>query len=250
MDSPTVLLIALLLCFGLAAFSYVKHILDAKGSLASLVVGLTLILFGGLGYLLALLGFLVANYVITRFGFQKKRVLGVEEGKKGERKLGNVIANGAIPVFVVVVAGLFPGDIPTHMAVFLYVTAISVASSDTFASEIGVLFPGRVVLITDWSREVRPGVDGGISLPGTMAALLGALIASIIGWTALTLFPFPVSSFDPLLFTSSVVLGFLGCQVDSFIGATLEIKGWVHKGGVNILSIGSVVFLAGLLLLI
>ncbi len=50
-------------------------------------------------------------------------------------------------------------------------------NADTFASEIGVI-DRNVYMITNFKRTV-PGVNGGVSLTGEMAALGGSLIVGI-----------------------------------------------------------------------
>ena len=83
---------------------------------------------------------------------------GVQEGKKGERTHKNIIANGLVPVLVVVISFL-TGEQNSMLAGVAFLSAISVAAADTTASELGVLSP-RTYLITTLER-VPPGTDGG-----------------------------------------------------------------------------------------
>jgi uncharacterized membrane protein len=93
------------------------------------------------------------------------------------------------------------------------------------------------VLITAPHKHVAPGTDGGVSPLGQGAALFAALYVGITGYALFTLFaPATLSSTLPYLFIP-VAFGFLGCQVDSVMGATLELGGRMTKGWVNFLSI-------------
>jgi uncharacterized protein (TIGR00297 family) len=121
------------------------------------------------------------------------------------------------------------GQQESDAANLIYLTAVSVAASDTIASELGVL-SNRTFLITSMNR-VAVGTDGGVSVYGTAWALVGAAFASILGWMLL----FPWGMVDARLLIP-IAMGFLGCNMDSLIGATLERRGIVSKLGTNILS--------------
>ena len=63
--------------------------------------------------------------------------------------------------------------------------------------------------------KVSAGTDGGISLKGSFAALLGAAIVALIFWLS-----FSEISISILISITSV--GFLGCFFDSYLGARLQ----------------------------
>ena len=104
--------------------------------------------------------------------------------------------------------------------------SFAVISSDTFASEIGVL-DQKVYMITNFSRTT-PGVNGGISITGEIAAIAGSGIIAIAYMILSLNF---LSIYDFVFITA---LGFLGCQVDSVLGAVLENRGIISKGQVNL----------------
>jgi uncharacterized protein (TIGR00297 family) len=185
-------------------------------------------LFGSILWLGALIVFAVLGFVVTRYRLQVKIRTGVQEGKKGERTYRNVLANGLIPAVVALLAWGTSTE-GSLVASVVYIAALSEASSDTIASELGVL-SGRTRLITT-GEKVQPGTDGGVSAYGTMWAIVGAVAASIVGW----LFIIPGRSLDSYLLIP-VVAGFAGCVIDSVIGATLERWGWVDKLGNNVIS--------------
>jgi uncharacterized protein (TIGR00297 family) len=162
--------------------------------------------------------------------------MGVAEGKRGERSWRNVVANGAPPAAIAAVAGLVPAAFPPGAAGLVFLTAIAVAASDTLASEVGVLST-RAVLITKPSKRVPPGTDGGISRLGTAASLFAAVYVAATGFAVFTLAAPATMVASPLYMAVPVAFGFLGCQVDSVMGATLELGGRMTKGWVNFLSI-------------
>lgn len=236
-------------CTALAMLSYYRKIFSLSGSACAFVVGMIIGICGDVLWLLLLLVFLLTSFAATKFRFDWKKSQGFQEGAKGERSWRNVAANGAIPTAIAFLsfladasgsAGDFFGK---DIASFLFVSAIAVAASDTAASEIGIIDP-RVYMITTFRRVPR-GVDGGVSLTGTFAAFIAAAYSSAISyvvfsWFNQDLLHGPSTLFIPML------CGFLGCQIDSVIGATWEQRKKIGKLGNNFISIalGTLIALA------
>ena len=70
----------------------------------------------------------------------------------------------------------------------------------------------------------EPGLNGGFSPNGQLAALAGSSIIAILAFA---------SEAALTLATMIVVIGWLGCQVDSVLGAVFENRGFMNKGTVN-----------------
>lgn len=228
-------LIVLVLCAALTFLSWKLGLLTLDGSLASFAVGMVLGLFGGIGWLLVLVLFAVTGFLVTRYKMELKVRKGLQEGTKGERSHRNVIANGAVPLAVAVLTFLagWEGEVPA----LIYLSAICVAAADTTASELGIL-SDRVYLITTFERTT-PGVDGGVSLYGTIWATLASAFAALTGWVVI------MGTLPQLAVLIPIGMGVLGCFIDSIIGATLETKGWVTKlwNNVTSMALGAIVAL-------
>jgi len=122
---------------------------------------------------------------------------------------------------------------------------MAVLCSDTLASELGVFY--KAYLITNL-KEVPPGTDGGISKMGEIYAFIGALAPSLI---AMIIFLYGcVWTFNIYYIIYPTILGFVGCQIDSLLGATLERKGYIGKGMVNLISIFVCMLIMYLLLIL
>jgi uncharacterized protein (TIGR00297 family) len=204
------LLIALLACGGFALVAYGMRVLDVMGSVLAFVLALLIVRSpGGYLWLLLLIGFVFFGFVVTKLFWARKVEMGVAEGKKGVRGWRNVAANGLVPAILAVLAFW----VPKEFVLVGFVTAIATASSDTFASELGVL-SDRVYLITAPWKKVPRGTNGGISNWGHFMALAGALLPTAV---AIPLVGLPwTQAWIP------VVAGWLGCQVDSVLGALFE----------------------------
>ncbi len=195
------------------------RVLDRLGVYAAAALGL---LVGGLGHwtwLVILLGFLGASHKATKWRFEEKAEKGLCESADGHRSWGNVVANGGLPGLVAIIAWHL-GDHENGLWVFA--ASVGVAAADTFASEIGCLDP-RVRMITTM-KKCEPGINGGFSPNGQLAAAAGAMMIALLAFAV-----------DPewKIALAAALIGWLGCQVDSLLGAVLENRGMMTKGTVN-----------------
>lgn len=232
-------LISAVLCMLLGIFAYSRKVLDLKASLLAMVIGFFIIGYSDFFWFLLLLLFLIISYLVTVWKYGSKHKNGHSEGRNGERGVRNVVANGIIPLIIVVLSGPLE-SLSGGLAGFMFIVSISIATSDTFASEIGVI-ARKPRLITDPREVVEPGVDGGVSLLGNSAALLGSIIIALSGYflitdrlTSLGPHGLEASMFIVILV---VVIGWLGCQLDSLLGATLQKKGILNNDTVNFVTI-------------
>ena len=98
-------------------------------------------------------------------------------------------------------------------------------------------------------QPCEQGLNGGFSPNGQVAALLGSTVVAMLTFLAWTLTAEEDSVLNgPLLAVILGVVGWIGCQIDSLLGAVLENRGYLTKGSVNALSIaGGMVLMLGLL---
>lgn len=240
---PTMLILASALCVLLGLYTFLKRILDIKGSILAVVLGILLVIWSDFFWFLMMLTFLFASYWVTMWKYSKKKELGLGEGGGGERGARNVMANGIIPLAIAWFSGPL-NEISSGLPAFLFLVAISVATADTFASEIGVLAKNPR-LITDPKMIVTPGVNGGVSLLGHASAFLGALLVSLAGYFLMTdmFISTRIHGLDatPMVIVVPLLIGWFGCQLDSLLGATLQNKGYITNNLVNFITILSAV---------
>ncbi len=227
------------LCGALSGLAYYRDVLTADGAIAAFFVGMVIGIFGDVTWLLLLLFFLLSSFLATRYRFALKEAMGVQEGVRGERRASNVLANGIAPMVVAVGSAFNLPWLPKSVSGVLFLSALAVAGADTLASEIGVL-SRNAYLITNL-RRVAPGTDGGVSLLGQFSAFGAALYTALIGWVVLAYvgadYGFaPTMPMDSAFLLIPAVVGFVGCQVDSVVGATLELRGIVNKKTTNFIA--------------
>ena len=230
-------MISLTLVSALLLASGVRRMLDVSGLIAAMAVGLVVSLMGHWTWLAIMVVFLVLGSIATRWKFEEKRALSIHEGNEGVRGWRNVLANGAAPSIVAILSWLGDGD-----WYFLGMACCaSVALSDTLASEIGSLDPRTRSIIN--LEAVPPGTNGGMSPTGTFAALSGSLV---IAAATVLMLPYSHDGFhhdstlladaSGMTFVLITIVGWLGCQVDSVLGALLENEGYIGKPSGNFLA--------------
>ncbi len=150
-------------------------------------------------------------------------------------------------MFVAGVSMVMPDGFPKIISGIIFLSALSVAGADTLASEIGVLSK-HTHLITN-RKPVPAGTDGGVSRLGQLCAIGAAAYTSSVGWFVLSVlargygFESTMPA-NPAYLVIPAVIGFLGCQLDSVIGATLEQRGLVSKKVNNLISTSAGAMLA------
>lgn len=152
--------------------------------------------------------FVVGGSALTRLGYRNKENSGTAESRGGRRGAKNALANAGVAVVCALLAALTP--YPEAFAV-AFVASLGAAFADTAESEVGQLFSGTPRLLTTFTK-VPPGADGAISLPGTLAGVVAAVLTALLG-LAVGL----VESSGLALLVAAAA--FLGTVVDSLIGA-------------------------------
>ncbi|MGF7180047.1 DUF92 domain-containing protein [Tunturiibacter psychrotolerans] len=191
-----------------------------------LLVCLTLSLRGSGSFfgrpgLSALIVLFVLTFAATRYGRQKKESRGLAEARSG-RRASQVVANlGVAAVFAAL--GWYGACL----------AALAEAAADTVSSEVGQAVGGTTWLITKF-RRVPAGRDGGVSVGGTLAGVLGAGLVVMVGLPGLVRWRDGVVVF---------VCACAGLAFDSVLGATVEERGWL---GNDLVNFGSTLFAAGL----
>ena len=209
--------------------------LDTAGVAAAAFIGLLVGLLGHWSWLLILLSFLVFSHLATKWKFEDKKSRNMAESDDGHRGWVNVFANGGIPALIATIAFL---NEEWEYGLWMFGAAVSVAAADTFASEFGCL-DDNVRMITTL-KKCEPGINGGFSKTGQIAAFCGALIIGLMTFSAwyVTNLDEPIGDGISLML-AVIVIGWIGCQIDSFLGAWFENRGYLTKGGVNTLAITS-----------
>ncbi len=218
----------------IGALSYRLHFVDISGLISAFVVGFTVWYTGGPAAFTILLFYFIAAGIATKFKYKAKARLGIAQEAKGKRSWKNVFGSGTIPMLFSIgvylsrqlaVQGLVDPALP-FWVFGGYVGAVSTIAADTLASELGVFSKNKPRLITNLRRRVPTGTIGGVSLLGEIVALFaGTLIGYMLVLFAVFAPPLiPVSSPEQIyyLMPLAILTAFVGCNMDSLVGATLQ----------------------------
>ncbi len=178
--------------------------------------------------------FFVAGTAVSGLGWKKKKAFHLEQENNGKRTHLNAMANGGVAA----ICGALAWWLPEMRTVFMVMvlSSLAVATSDTFSSELGNLYGRRHIDILTFDRGKR-GADGVVSPEGTIFGLCGSLLIALV----YTLY-YPGIGFFVVL-----AAGIIGNLLDSFLGATLQRKGWLNNHHVNFLSTLFGAILAGII---
>ncbi len=173
-------------------------------------------LFGGGGWLwtLPLLVFFVLSSLLSQSLESVREPRPALEQKGARRDLAQVAANGGVALFIF---ALSAAGLPLRFAWPAFLGAVAAATADTWATELGTTFKPDARLVTTW-RRVPAGTSGGVTLPGTLAAVGGAAVIGVAGFV-----PLPVGGMAPFaLFLAATAGGVVGMFVDSLLGASYQ----------------------------
>jgi uncharacterized protein (TIGR00297 family) len=220
-----------IILFILGFVTYKRKALDIVGSAVMVIMGVVIIFSAGTNWLLLIILFLVMSLLATRYSKKYKRSLGQFEGRRTSK---NVISNGVVACFMAAFGGYYLPFVGG------FIGAIATATSDTLASEIGVLDTNPRLITT--FQKVDPGTNGAVSVLGTAVGIVGAAIIGIAAYF-LGIVPSPISAI-----MVSIISGTIGCFMDSVLGALFENHGLLTNEHVNLIAtiVGAI---AGILLI-
>lgn len=227
---------ALVFSFVLGYLSYRARIADISAMLSAILLGVVIIISSNIKWFFILLSFFLLGSLFTRYKYNYKLARGIAEKKGGIRGYKNVFSNSLAALSLAVGYGIFP----SHGQVLLaaYLGSIATACGDTLASEIGETYRGEPRMITTFKKAI-PGTDGAVSSLGEMAAFFGA--------AAIALLSFLLVQNNFGLAIAVIAGGFIGTNIDSVLGATLQQKGYLSNNGVNLFATISGAIVSGII---
>ncbi len=207
--------------------------LTVSGAIAGGLIGLFIFVGGGWTGLFLLATFFLLGTLATSWKRKQKTHSGMAQETGGQRKLGQVIANGGVAGMLGLLALFLPLQI--EGIALLMAGAFSSAMADTLSSELGTVYGKNFYNIITFKKDQK-GLDGVVSLEGTLIGIAGSVVVAAIycagfGWTE--------------HFIWIMLAGTTGNITDSVLGATLERKNLINNDVVNFLNtlVGAVVIL-------
>lgn len=168
--------------------------------------------------------FFIMGSAATSWQKHKKQPFATSAETKNGRSVLQVLANAGAAGIAGIVILFYPSL--TYLMLPAMAAAFASASADTLSSELGTVYGKRFFNIVSF-RPDRCGMDGVISLEGTVIGIGGSCIIAAIyalgyGWN--------------INFYFIVIAGTIGNLTDSILGAVLERKGRIGNDMVNFLN--------------
>ncbi|MHA1960959.1 MAG: DUF92 domain-containing protein [Candidatus Thorarchaeota archaeon] len=213
----------------MGTLAYKAGFVDISGLISAFIIGFAVWYTGGPASFTILLFFFLAAGMATKFKYNAKSKAGLAQEGKGKRSWKNVIGSGIIPLVFSI--GMYAANVSGNLDLAFwmfggFIGAVATTTADTLASEIGVFSKRKPRLITHLRRKVPKGTIGAVSLLGEGVALLAGLIIGVIALSFHLLAPgtVPINSVEQLVFLIplAVMTGFIGCNLDSLIGAIAQ----------------------------
>jgi uncharacterized protein (TIGR00297 family) len=245
-----ILLLLLILVAG-AVYSITARKLTVPAAITGVV--LALCVYGGEGFtgLAMMTTFFIAGSAATSWKMKWKRQQGLAESVKGTRTAMQVIANAGVAALCGLVELAYAPFEWYPLMPIMMAAAFAAATADTLSSELGNVYGSRYYNILSFRKDQR-GLNGVISLEGTLLGVAGSLLIALIfvvgfgrasGLGGVVGFGRASGSQGIASFISNAQLvgiillaGTIGNLADSLLGATLERKGWIGNNAVNFLN--------------
>jgi uncharacterized protein (TIGR00297 family) len=188
--------------------------------------------------LLPVLVLLVMTSLATRMGRKHKESLGTAENKHGREAsqvaanlgVAAIVSNAFVQSWMMEHALTLDRSAAAGPVLVLGLAALAEAAADTVSSELGQVLSGHPRMITTF-RKAEPGMDGAISVGGTLAGIVAAALVAAAGSWALNA--------GWRVLAVSWGAGVFGLLFDSVLGATAERRGWINNDAVNFISTAS-----------
>ncbi len=187
--------------------------LTNNGSAATFILAAFILGLGGWKWAVPIMTFFILSSVLSKIRKRSNESIETFFEKSGTRDYLQVLANGGIGGVLVIYNQIFPSEVNYY----IYLASLSAVCADTWATEIGTMQKRVTYNILNF-RKIEQGTSGGISIVGTMGAILGSLV---IAFSGLLWVDFQIATYFLVIITA----GLLGSFFDSFLGATIQAQG-------------------------
>ena len=187
---------------------YKWRFLTRSGSLNAYLIGVYLLGILGVEWAVPVIFFFISSVLFTKINTRANKKPSVISHP---RNSWQVIAN-SLPAIIFSALFLFTQN---SLFLFLFIASVAAVTADTWASEIGPVFNRKCFSLASF-KTGRAGISGGISVAGSLAALLGSFSVAILSYYLF---------FNELHFAIVLIIalsGFFASFVDSILGAFVE----------------------------
>ena len=216
--------------------AYVSGKLTLPASATGVIIALVIYFGAGLTGLAILAAFFLLGTVATSYKKEYKFKMQLVAANDERRTVSQVLANAGVAAILSVFTLVLEDNDPVFLV--MIAASFSSAAGDTFSSEFGNVYGRNFYRISTFKKDER-GLNGVISLEGTLFGILGSVMIGLIytiakGWS--------------FAFFAICISGIAGNLFDSLLGSIFERKGLLGNDAVNFLNTAFAALLAFLLM--
>ncbi|HEY1112133.1 MAG TPA: DUF92 domain-containing protein [Chitinophagaceae bacterium] len=209
--------------------------LDLPGALTGGLLAGLIYLGAGFTGIALMSAFFILGTLATGHKMTYKESLKAAEKSQGKRNAIQVFSNAGIPALCGLLAWIFPENASVFR--LMLAAGFSSATADTLSSELGTVYGKKFYNILTFQPD-RRGLDGVVSIEGTLLGALGSIAMALI---------FSIEFGFHYAFLWIFIAGIFGNWVDSVMGATLQRHHYLSNNGVNLFNTILAGLVAGLL---
>ena len=213
-----------LVLIAIVAASIATSRLTIGGALTGAVIAILMFLATGYTGVCILFAFFALGTTATIWKKKEKATLKVQHDQSVKRDGGQVFANGGVAGVMGALSYFFPEK--AQLCNLMMAASLSSAMADTLSSELGMIYGRRFYNVISWKKDAK-GLDGVISLEGTLIGVIGSAIIALI---------YAVGFEYSKGFWIIIIAGTIGNLSDSVLGASLERKHLLTNNGVNFMN--------------
>jgi uncharacterized protein (TIGR00297 family) len=211
--------------------------LTLPGALAGGMMAILIFIGAGYAGLSMLTAFFIFGTIATVWKRKEKQLVKLKEDQSVKRNAGQVLANGGVAAIIGALIFFIPAK--TELLRVMIAASLASAMADTLSSEFGMIYGRRFYNIITLKKD-NIGLDGVVSLEGTLIGIAGSVIIAIIyafffGWNN--------------AFWFILVAGTIGNLADSVLGALFERRHYLNNDLVNFMNTLIAALTAGLCIL-
>jgi len=223
MVDANLILLFFLLALGVILSVYTKK-LTLQGAFCGAAIAASIYLSTSFKGIILLASFFILAVWASSWKKALKEEYKLEEANNGTRNAGQVFANGGVAALSGIAGYLWPDY--QNVFVLMLASSLSSATADTISSEMGNVYGNKFFNILSFKPD-RRGLDGVVSIEGTLFGIAASAIVSIAfsffyGWGILSVI--------------IVAAGTVGNLTDSVLGAALERCQKLNNDMVNFLN--------------
>lgn len=195
--------------------AYKKKSLTKSGMIGAIILGTGIYLTTGFYGASTMILFFISSSGLSHYKKSNKEVVAKQFDKTGNRDITQVFANGGVGLVYGILYMI--SDNPIYL--ILFTIAFAAANADTWSTEIGVLDNRNPIHLRNFKR-VPKGTSGAVSLLGTFAGFMGALLIGI--YSALYINFILDIRVEVIYILLISIFGLMGSMIDSALGAFIQ----------------------------